>query len=592
MRPSWAGTVPWPDDAVARYVAKGYWTGRPLGSYVLAAADARPDAIAVVDGELRLSYRELVRRADGAAIRLRALGLRPDDRIIVQLPNGWEFVVLVLACLRLGVIPVMALPAHRRHELSYLADHAEARAIVVPGAAGDFDFQAMAAEVAGAAPTVEHVLVAGIGGTGDAGAQAGVRSGAQAGVRAGNVDLRALCRPADDPAGARAELDRAAPSSRAVALFLLSGGTTGLPKLIARSHDDYGYPVRRSVEICGFGPDTVCLAVLPLGHSFPLGHPGLLGTLIAGGRVVIASSPAPERAFATIERERVTATAVVPAIAQRWLEYRETDTRHDLGSLKLLQVGGARLADHLASHVVPTLGCTLQQGYGMAEGLVCLTRPDDPAEITCHTQGRPICPDDEILLVDEDTGAPVAPGEPGVLLTRGPYTPRGYYRAEEHNARAFVDGWYRTGDIVRRRPDGYLIIEGRDKDMINRGGEKISAEEVENFAYQVDGVSLAAAVAMPDPVLGETVCLYVVPHPGATVLLEHVVAVMERAGVARFKLPERLVLVDSLPLTAIGKTDKKALRADIAARLAADIAARLAADRTAGPIAGQTADAA
>ncbi|HEY3259103.1 MAG TPA: AMP-binding protein, partial [Pseudonocardiaceae bacterium] len=195
-------------------------------------------------------------------------------------------------------------------------------------------------------------------------------------------------------------------------------------------------------------------------------------------------------------------------------------------------------------------------------------RMDDPDEVICHTQGRPICPDDEILLVDED-GRPVPPGEPGVLLTRGPYTPRGYYLATEHNARAFVDGWYRTGDIVRRRPDGYLVVEGRDKDMINRGGEKISAEEVENFAYQVAGVSLAAAVAMPHPVLGETVCLYVVPEARATVELREVVAVMERAGVARFKLPERLVVVDALPTTAVGKVDKKALRADIAARHAA-----------------------
>jgi 2,3-dihydroxybenzoate-AMP ligase len=201
----------------------------------------------------------------------------------------------------------------------------------------------------------------------------------------------------------------------------------------------------------------------------------------------------------------------------------------------------------------------------MAEGLVCLTRLDDPDEVVHHSQGRPICDADEIRIVDEN-GRPVPPGTPGVLLTRGPCTPRGYYRAPGYNARAFVDGWLNTGDIVRERPDGNLVVEGRDKDMINRGGEKVSAEEVESFAYQVDGVTLAAAVAMPDPDLGERVCLFVVPRRAATVRLADIQAVMLRAGVARYKLPERLVVVESLPSKGIGKIDKKALRASLGAR--------------------------
>jgi 2,3-dihydroxybenzoate-AMP ligase len=550
VRPSLGGMIPWPEDMIARYVAKGYWEGRPLGAHFLAAADAAPDSIALVDGALRLSYRELMERADGAAIALRELGLRTDDRIIVQLPNRVEFAVLVLACFRLGVVPVMALPALRRSELSFVADQAEALAIAVSGDTKGFDHESLAHEIAAAAATVEHVLVA------------GTRHHAE------SVDLGAMCRPAEDPATARAELDRAAPDSRAVALFLLSGGTTGLPKLIARTHDDFACGMKFSTLACGFGPETVCLTALPLGHNFPLAHPGLLGTLMFGGRVVIASSPAPDKAFRLIEREGVTAVALVPAAVQRWLEFREADTSHDLGSLKLMQVGGSRLADHTASLVAPALGCELQQGYGMAEGLVNYTRLGDSTDITGHTQGRPVCPDDEILLVDEE-GEPAAEGEPGELLTRGPYTIRGYYRAAEHNARAFTtDGWYRTGDIVRRRPDGNLIVEGRVKDMINRGGDKISAEEIENFAYQADGVAAAAAVAMPDARLGEAVCLYVVPNAGSTVSLRDIVAVMERAGVARFKLPVQLVVVDSLPLTAIGKPDKKALRDDIARRIA------------------------
>jgi non-ribosomal peptide synthetase component E (peptide arylation enzyme) len=196
-----------------------------------------------------------------------------------------------------------------------------------------------------------------------------------------------------------------------------------------------------------------------------------------------------------------------------------------------------------------------------------MTRLDDDPEVILTTQGRPVSDADEILVVD-DKGKPVPDGTPGALLTRGPYTPRGYFRAAEHNARAFTpDGWYASGDIVVHRPDGNLVVCGRDKDMINRGGEKISAEEVENFAYQIDGVEMAAAVAMPDPILGERVCLYLTLAEGHSIDLPDVVATMQAAGVARYKQPDRLVVVDRIPTTKVGKIDKKALREDIRARL-------------------------
>nr|AFV52187.1 acyl-CoA synthetase [Streptoalloteichus sp. ATCC 53650] len=548
MRPSRAGTVPWPEDVVAEYVAKGYWQGVPLGRHFLAAADAAPDAIALVDGDTRLTFHDLAARADGAALRLRDLGLRADDRVLVQLPNRWEFVVLFLACLRSGVLPVLALPAHRRHELSYLAEHAEAAAIAVPATFKGFDHRALAADIAADRPTVTHLLVSG-------------------GAQPGDVDLRELCAPAADPVAARAVLDREEPGSRDTALFLLSGGTTALPKLIARTHDDYAHYVHRTVDAAGYGPDTVNLVALPVGHNFSLGV--LLATLFEGGRVVFGS-PEPEQAFELVEREGVTHSGLVPAVAQRWLEHRAAAPGHDLGTLRGLMVGGSRLPDHVAARIGPELGCALQQGYGMAEGLVCLTRPAEGDEVACHTQGRPLSGGDELMVVDE-AGDPVPAGEPGVLLTRGPYTPRGYYRAPEQNARVYTpDGWYRTGDIVRLRPDGNVVVEGREKDMINRGGEKVSAEEVENLALQVDGVLMAAAVAMPDAELGERVCLYVVPRTGREVRLADVLDLMRRVGVARYKLPERLVVVDALPLTGMQKVDKKALRADVEQRLAGE----------------------
>ncbi|MBP2320376.1 2,3-dihydroxybenzoate-AMP ligase [Kibdelosporangium banguiense] len=543
-------TVAWPDSDARRYVAAGYWAGDTLGSLLRDVADHQPDAPALVDpvAGLRLSHRELANRADSAAARLFDLGMCQGDRIVVQLGNGWEFVVLTLACLRAGIVPVMALPAHRRIELSYLTRHAEATAIAVPDRMRDFDHQQLAHDLRTVGPW--HVLVAGDE------------------ISPGSVDLRTICGPSTNPAADRARLDAVRINSCDVAVFLLSGGTTGLPKLIARTHDDYVYNARRSSEMAGVDADTVYLVSLPAGHNFPLACPGILGTLLAGGRVVTLPSPEPAKAFATIAAEGVTHTAVVPAVAGRWLDHAAEHGSADVATLRVLQVGGARLANELARRVKPVLGSTLQQVFGMAEGLLNFTRLDDTDDVICTTQGRPMCLDDEVRLIDE-LGNDVPDGQPGSLLTRGPYTPRGYYKAAEQNARAFTtDGWYRSGDICRRTPDGNLIVEGRDKDMINRGGEKISAEEVENLVYQLPAVAQVAAVAMPDPVLGERVCLYVVPRPGTAITLEEIRSAMELLGVARFKLPERLVIVDALLTTKVGKIDKKALRADIAERMA------------------------
>ena len=548
--------VPWPPDAAQRYAAGGYWAGITLGDLLREAAARRPgDAPALIDpvASVRLSHAELAERADAAAVRLLDLGIEKGDRIVVQLANGWEFVVLTLACLRAGIVPVMALPAHRRSELSYLARHAEAVAIAVPDRLRDFDHQALAhvlaEEVTAQTKAPWHVLVAGDD------------------VSPASIDLRVLCGPSTDPGPHnRARLDAAEPDSRDVAVFLLSGGTTGLPKLIARTHDDYAYNALASAEVAGLDADSCYLVSLPAGHNFPLACPGILGTLLVGGRVVMLPSPEPSRVFATIAAEGVTHTAVVPAVAGRWLEHAAEHGTDQLGTLHVMQVGGARLADELARRIRPVLGCTLQQVFGMAEGLLNFTRLDDSEEVICTTQGRPMCPADEVRIVDElDRDLPE--GEPGSLLTRGPYTPRGYYRAAEQNQRAFTDdGWYRSGDICRRTAEGNLIVEGRDKDMINRGGEKISAEEVENLVYQLPEVSQVAAIAMPDPLLGERVCLYVVLKPGATLTLAAVRDSMEAAGVAAFKLPEHLVIVDELASTKVGKIDKKALRADIAQR--------------------------
>ena len=554
------GCVPFPAEFAERYRREGYWRGERLGDLLRQWAAAGGDRPAVTGAGATMTYAELDAAADRVAFGLRRLGLGRNDRVVVQLPNVVEFPAITFGLLRLGALPVFALPPHREHEINYLVEHSAAVAYLACDTFGGFAYGELGIAARKTSPSLRHVLLL------DSGA-----SPASPDAHNGVVNLRRLLDAPADAADAAFVADSDPPEPGDVAFFLLSGGTTGLPKLIPRTHDDYAYNVRVSAEVSGLDASTVYLVALPAAHNFPLGCPGLMGTLAAGGRVVMAPSPKPEDAMAAVEAEGVTITALVPALAIRWLEANQGG-RFDLSSLEVIQVGGARLVPEVARRLGPAFGCTVQQVFGMAEGLLNYTRLDDPTDIVVETQGRPLSPADEIRVVGSD-GEPVAEGEPGELLTRGPYTIRGYYRAEAHNASAFTaDGFYRTGDIVRLHPSGNLTVEGRAKDLINRGGEKISAEEIENLLLSHPSVSMAAAVAMPHAVLGEQTCAYLVLRPDETLDLPALSAYLAGRGVARFKWPERIEVLDALPVTNVGKVDKKKLRDDIAAKLATEAA--------------------
>ncbi|RDB46362.1 (2,3-dihydroxybenzoyl)adenylate synthase [Tsukamurella tyrosinosolvens] len=520
-----------PEEFAARYRAAGYWTGETFAGFLPEAAERFGDAEALVAQDLagdpvRLSYRELDTAAAVTAVGLRARGIAEGDRVVLQLPNTAEFVTVLFGLFRIGAVPVFALPAHRRSELVHFVRTSGAKALITAATINRFDHRALAAEVA--AETGVDVLVADDApfGDGTAGAPATV-----------------------DPEG--------------LAFLQLSGGTTGVPKLIPRTHADYLYSVRESAKICGLGPGTRFLVVLPVAHNFPMSSPGILGVLWAGGTVVLGTDPAPSKAFPLIEAEKVTMTSLVPPLAMLWLQAAPAATA-DLASLDVLQVGGAKFPPEAARRVTPELGCRLQQVFGMAEGLVNYTRDDDPEDIVLGTQGRAISPDDEVRVLDDD-GAPVAEGEPGHLHTRGPYTIRGYLGGVD--AESFdAEGFYRTGDIVRRLPSGHLVVEGRAKDQINRGGEKIAAEEVENHLLAHPLVIDAAVVAVADEFLGERTCAVVLTGDERPTVPELKKFVRAR-GVAEYKVPDRVEFVAEFPTTGVGKISRRELRRALADRL-------------------------
>lgn len=533
-----ADWTPWPEDVAQRYRAAGYWAGQTLGDMLRVGAVRYRTRLAVVAGPDRWTYGDLDERADRRAAAFHRLGIRAGDRVVVQLPNVAEFAAVWFGLFRLGALPVAALPAHRSNEIVHFCAATEARALVVAGRHAGVDYGQLATDVAARAPALRHLLVA------------GETDGRPGLVGLDDLDARRVELPSPDPAG--------------LALLQVSGGSTGLPKLVPRTHDDYLYSVRASAEICRLDATSVYLAALPVAHNFPLSSPGLLGTLSVGGTVVLAEDPSPRTAFPLVAAERVTITGLVPSVAMLWTAAAGTSD-HDLSSLEVVQVGGAKLAETAARRIGPALGARLQQVFGMAEGLVNYTRLDDDEDTVVSTQGRPISPADEVRVVDAD-GVDVPTGEVGQLITRGPYTIRGYYRGRRSgvDSESFTpDGFYRTGDEVRRTEAGELVVVGRVVDRINRGGEKIVAAEVEEHLLAHPAVLDAAVVGVPDAYLGERTCAFVLardPAPTPARLRQF----LRDRGLATYKVPDRVEVVDRFPVTAVGKTRRSDLRAALA----------------------------
>ena len=539
-----AGVTPFPEDEARRFRAKGYWQDRPLIDHYLDAFATWPDRVAVIDDDETLTYRQLAERAERVALSLFALGLRPRDRVVVQLSNTAGFVSLYLGLQHLGAIPIMALPSHRYREVEQFVRLSGAVALASPATARDADFADIFARVSSIHPTLRWHLVEG------------------APLAPGAVPLASLHE--NEPGAAETLVAlRQAIDPEDPAVFQLSGGTTGIPKLIPRSHNDYAFNSHLAASVCDIREGDVLLDVLPVSHNLPLACPGLQGFLFCGATVALSASTRSDNLFRRIERDQVTHIHVVPALLIKMIN-DEVAGRHDVTSMRVIQSGGQRLQPDTRLRAEKLfVQATVQENFGMAEGLLMFVRLDDPPEVRLETVGRPICPDDEVRLVDE-LGNDVADGEVGELWTRGPYTLRGYYNADEHNARAFSrDGFYMSGDLMWRHPTGNYVVAGRIKDLINRGGEKISAEEVENLMLAHPAVLNAACVPVDDDVLGERMCACVVLREGATLTLPELVTHLQGYELARHKLPEYLRVYDAFPLSPVGKISKKDLVGDL-----------------------------
>ena len=532
------GVVRFPREFAALYRAKGYWEDRSLRDTFDQCFKSYAARVAIVDGEQTVTYAQLDERSTRLALNLLDEGLRPRERVVVQLPNVVEFAYLYFALQKIGCVPILALPTHRYREMSQFAELSGAVACVTPDRAKDFDYRDLLSRIRKGNPTLRIGIILGQAPSGFL----SLKELIERPSRSSAADLKEINIDPEDPA-----------------VFQLSGGTTGIPKLIPRSHNDYIYNSKIAAAVTGVAAEEVFLDVLPLAHNLPLACPGLQGYVLHGAKFVLSNSPEREEIFRVIERHQVTHMAVVPALLIRLIN-DPLIAKFDLSSLRVIQSGGQRLQPEVrrrTKELIPSV--TVQENFGMAEGLLMFVRFDDPEEVRMETVGRPLSPADEVRLVDDDDNE-VAAGEVGELLARGPYTLRGYFGVPEYNARAFTsDGFYRSGDLMRLHPSGNYMVEGRKKDLINRGGEKISAEEIENLMLTHPAIQNVACVPMPDPVLGERMCAYVILRADEALTLPQLVAFLLDQEIAKHKLPERLEIVEEFPLSPFGKVSKKDL---------------------------------
>ena len=544
------GFIPFPTEDAERYRALGYWQDRTLAQEFTVVFRRYAERTALIDGARRYTYAQLDALSDNLALNLLALGLKPLDRVVPTLPNVAEFVILYFALQKIGCIPIAALVTHRFAEINQFTRLSQARCAVYPTSVreqgADMRFAPIIDRVQAENPCLQLRLVLGEAG-------------------AGEHALTALIeQPATLP---RSALDALTIEPTDPCIFQLSGGTTGIPKLIPRTSNDYAYNSKVAAEVAGVDAESVLLLVLPIAHNLPLACPGIQGFLFNGASVVLHASTRPTEMLALIQKHRVTHLKVVPALLIRLIN-EPTIGAHDLSSVLQIQSGGQRMQPEVRLRTRQLFpNAFVQENFGMSEGLLMFVRKGDPEDVLLETCGRPVCADDEVMLIDDD-GAEVPDGEVGELACRGPYTLRGYYGVPDYNTRQFTaDGFYRSGDLMRRHPSGNYIVEGRKKDLINRGGEKISAEEVENLILMHPAVQNAACVPVPDAALGEKMCACVILRAGRSLTLQDLVAFLQTHEIARFKLPERLEVLPDFPVSTFGKVSKKDLAAMVTTKL-------------------------
>jgi fatty-acyl-CoA synthase len=535
------------------------WEPRPLDTFLAACAAEHPNRPLVIADELTWTYAEVDAWATRLADGLVARGVQPGDHVAVVLANFPEFVPLKFAVARAGAVAVPLNFLYRSAELAYVLAQSRARTLVTMDGFAGLDHLAMLDEIApgwatgDAAPLTDlrDVVVVPVAGT----------------ERAGLTTLAELSAAGEAATGASA--GRSAPPD-APGDILYTSGTTGSPKGVVVTHDAVLRTAYSSALTRAFGDGRRILFSLPCYHMFGYVE-GLLAAMFVGGAIIPQTSFDPGAYLRGVERHRADDILCVPTMTVAVLEHPDRD-RHDLSSLSAILSGAAPAPVWVWEQVRDRLGVTeITTGYGMTEcgGAMTLTLPEDPLEQHSTTVGRvklagsaglaggELC---EYRTVDPLTGDLLPEGAEGELVSRGPTHMLGYWDQPQESADALRDGWLHSGDLGRRRPDGYLQVTGRSKELYKSGGELVMPKEVEELLSGQPGVSQVYVAGLPDERWGEIGCAGVVRDdtPAGAVLTANALIGACREKLARFKVPKevRFITAAELPTTATGKVQK------------------------------------
>ena len=536
------GAVYRPAAEAESYFASGSWYRGTAGDLLRAAAAAVPGKAAVIGETGTLTFRELDERSESLAAALIASGLRPGDRALFQCGSNAEIFVALYGCFKAGVLPVCSLPQFREIEIGQLAARTQPKAYFVQADVHPAFDQAAFARGMQAVHGITHLVVI----NGDA--AAGEHSMDEMSRRYGANEAREIVAPWD-------------PSPEDLLQLQLSGGSTGLPKVIPKFHGEYLGSVQALNRRFGIDQDDVTLWALPLIHNAGMLY--VVMPTVLYRRTNVVQSRFDIRAFLeAIGTHRVTFTGSIGPVASRILEVADIE-RYDMSSLR--QFFALAQAGAVEAHT----GIPASNMFGITEGMYTVSSLDDPLEARHGTVGYPIDEANTIRLAAPETGDEVPLGNVGELTFAGPHIFTGYFNDPDANAASFTpDGFFRTGDLMRAIViDGKprYAFAGRLKDNINRGGEKFGAEEVENLIARHPAVAEARVVAMPDKHLGERACAYLILRPGHRAPdLAELGAFLAGFGLAKYKFPERLETIAEFPVTRVGKVDKAALRAHVA----------------------------
>ncbi len=547
------GANPFPEEFVQLYYQNKWWSGITLGEMLDRTSEIYPHKEAFVGDGLRLTYRELREWTDRAAIAFLELGIGKLDRVLLQIPNWPEFVFSYYGLHKIGAIPVMCLPRFSQREIEHFCEITEAKAWIVPLQFEKIDYRQMIEAVRSSKSLLKHILII------------EHMDKINESLPHGTLSFNGLLKGVDLKRYPKDHLKSFRPDPEEICHLMPTGGTTGLPKLVARTHNDFLCNVDFRAKAWERSPHDITLIATPLTHNMAI-EVSMNPTFLTGGKVVIISSTRPKDILEAIEREKVTTMILAVAQIQQIVDLPELE-RYDLSSLKVIGSGGSYMPPETILKVYERIKCKFYNVFGMSEGPCTQTRYQDPEEAVLYTVGWPICPYDEFKVIDAN-GKELPQGKEGELVARGPCIFRGYYKGEADNREAFTsDGFFRTGDIAKFDENGRLLITGRKKDIIIRGGENISAREVEDLIRKYPKVSEVAAVGMPDPILGERVCAFIKPKKGEIITFEEIISYLKEQKTSVLYLPERIEVIEEMPFTNVGKVDKKRLKEEIRVKL-------------------------